>query len=363
MIEAYMSSRITIRDVAEKAGVSVSSVHFALSGKKGVSEETRKKIRRVADELGYHLNTSASLLKRRIQNITVCVPSEDDNTRFYFRPIWKGIRSFEAKNPEGASFHNIMFNPEDPSDARRELKQRIEDGKVNGLLTVGTLEFPRADWEEIIRREISVVFVTVAPQNFPVFPCCIESDYRIIGRTMAELIVSRIEPYGSIFLSAGNPAWFSHAGIVKGFDEYMFENQIPNIVYKDCSYTTDEQNYEHFKRAISRPDVAACASVFSQGTIMLGKALEETNKAGRIFAVGSDLSPESEDMLRRKTYDAILEKNPYAQGYVGLQTLYENLVSPQPAETRDGRILIGSEIVLRSNLPLFEHDRTRVLLV
>jgi LacI family transcriptional regulator len=358
-----MSSRITIRDVAEKAGVSVSSVHFALSGKKGVSEETREKIRRVADELGYHLNTSASLLKRRIQNITVCVPSEDDNTRFYFRPVWKGIRSFEEKNPEGASFHNIMFNPEDPSEARWEIRQRVADGRVDGLLTVGTIDFTGDDWAEIARKGVSVGFVTVAPQNFRDFRCCVESNYRVIGRTMAEMIVSHIEPYGSIFLSAGNPGWFSHAGIVKGFDEYMFENRIPNMVYKDCSYTIDEQNYEHFKRAVSRPDVAACASVFSQGTIMLGKALEETRKAGRIYAVGSDISPESVDMLRRKTYDAILEKNPYAQGYVGLQSLYEDLVGQQPTGAKDGRILIGSEIVLRSNLPLFEEDRTRVLLV
>ena len=34
-----MNTKVTIRDVAAKAGVSISSVHFALSGKAGVSDE------------------------------------------------------------------------------------------------------------------------------------------------------------------------------------------------------------------------------------------------------------------------------------------------------------------------------------
>ena len=40
-----MNTKVTIRDVAERAGASISSVHFALSGKAGVSDETRERIR------------------------------------------------------------------------------------------------------------------------------------------------------------------------------------------------------------------------------------------------------------------------------------------------------------------------------
>ena len=36
--------RATIRDVAEAAGVSISTVHQALNGKSGVSQATREKI-------------------------------------------------------------------------------------------------------------------------------------------------------------------------------------------------------------------------------------------------------------------------------------------------------------------------------
>ena len=50
--------KVTIKDIAERAGVSVSAVSFALNDKPGVSRVTKDKIHRVADELGYayHLN-------------------------------------------------------------------------------------------------------------------------------------------------------------------------------------------------------------------------------------------------------------------------------------------------------------------
>ena len=73
-----MSRKITIRDVAEKAGVSISSVHLALNGKRGVSEETRKEIKRVAEELGYHPNVIASTLKRKSGCIAILVPDVMD---------------------------------------------------------------------------------------------------------------------------------------------------------------------------------------------------------------------------------------------------------------------------------------------
>ena len=45
--------RITISDIAAKAGVSIGSVSYALSGRKGVSEKTRARIIAVADEMGW----------------------------------------------------------------------------------------------------------------------------------------------------------------------------------------------------------------------------------------------------------------------------------------------------------------------
>ena len=48
-----MAKTVKLADIAEMVGVSTVTVSKALSGQKGVSEEMRDKIKKLADELGY----------------------------------------------------------------------------------------------------------------------------------------------------------------------------------------------------------------------------------------------------------------------------------------------------------------------
>ncbi|MDP5226460.1 MULTISPECIES: LacI family DNA-binding transcriptional regulator [Arthrobacter] len=50
---------VTIRDVARRAGVSITAVSHALNGKGTLSEETRARVKAVADELGYQADAFA----------------------------------------------------------------------------------------------------------------------------------------------------------------------------------------------------------------------------------------------------------------------------------------------------------------
>ena len=54
--------RTTIKDIAERAGVSKGAVSYALNGRPGVSEETRDRILAIAEELGWYPNRAARAL-------------------------------------------------------------------------------------------------------------------------------------------------------------------------------------------------------------------------------------------------------------------------------------------------------------
>ena len=63
---------VSIKDIANRCGVSVATVSKSLNGYPDIGEETRERVCRAADELGYLANASARALKtNRSYNIGV----------------------------------------------------------------------------------------------------------------------------------------------------------------------------------------------------------------------------------------------------------------------------------------------------
>ncbi len=56
---------ITIKEVAQRAGVSITTVSYVLNGKGNIREDTRRRVLAAAEELNYHPNAHARHLKRR----------------------------------------------------------------------------------------------------------------------------------------------------------------------------------------------------------------------------------------------------------------------------------------------------------
>ena len=90
----------TIADVAERAGVSIGAVSYALNGRKGVSEATRERVLRVADEMGWAPGSSARSLAGAKTDIVGLVIARGPNAlgvdSFFVRFI-TGIESELAK--------------------------------------------------------------------------------------------------------------------------------------------------------------------------------------------------------------------------------------------------------------------------
>ena len=360
-----MNKKITIRDVAQAAGVSISTVHQALNDKPGVSEATREHIRKIADDLGYRPNKMASGLKRRTQHIAVLLPDENGRNRFYYPPLWQGVRDY-LKNSEDLNVECMEFcypNEVDPSSSRavEQVRALLAENKLDGLLTVGHIEaITPQEWASV--RENGVAVVQVGFENPQVAPlCCVQPDYEVIGRTMAELIFSHIPSFGSVVLCAGNPKWEQHARIVQGFEDYMQENGAQNRVYLDHSRSIGPEAQQGITNLLKKPDVAACCSVLSQGSVMLVQGLLECEKAGRVFAVGSDVFEENMNALQEKVLNNLVQKNPYAQGYLGIKTLVEYLV--QGKEPEKHTIYVGSEVIFRSNAVMYDSGNFRGLLI
>jgi DNA-binding LacI/PurR family transcriptional regulator len=78
VVEEREASKLTVKDIAKLAGVSVTSVSFAINGKKGrVSAETMKKVMDVVEQTGFRPNLASQRLhSRKSYNVALVYPAE-----------------------------------------------------------------------------------------------------------------------------------------------------------------------------------------------------------------------------------------------------------------------------------------------
>ncbi|MGA5266510.1 LacI family DNA-binding transcriptional regulator [Streptomyces lydicamycinicus] len=87
--------RPTIKDIARRAGVSESAVSFALNDRPGVSQETRARVRRVAEELGWQANSAARALsgeRAGALGLVLARPAQTLGVESFFLQLVSGIQ-------------------------------------------------------------------------------------------------------------------------------------------------------------------------------------------------------------------------------------------------------------------------------
>src|SRR6056297_1024479 len=122
---------LTMKDIAERAGVSVATVSRVLNNSKPVSKELRERVLKVVKETGYKPNALArSLIKQRTGTIGVIIPDMDNET---FADLIKGIELIMDENDYVILVTNTM------GEVKKELKMfnLFEEKRLDGIIFSG----------------------------------------------------------------------------------------------------------------------------------------------------------------------------------------------------------------------------------
>lgn len=143
--------RRTIRDVAKAAGVSISTASNALNGTGRTNAETREKVKRIADELGFRPNALArGLLMKRSHAIGMLT---NDTYGRLTLPMAAGVS--EILVDHGVSLFLCATN-NDPRLAKLHLDALL-DRQVDGIIFTAT----RIDLEpppELLKLRVPVIY-------------------------------------------------------------------------------------------------------------------------------------------------------------------------------------------------------------
>ncbi|MEO5617856.1 MAG: LacI family DNA-binding transcriptional regulator [Candidatus Eisenbacteria bacterium] len=126
----------TIRDVAREAGVSIATISRLFNGSARVSDDTSKRVREVAERLGYWPNGAArSLITRRTHALGVLLP---DLYGEFFSEVIRGI-DLEARR-EG--YHLVVSSSHSDAGELFAALQTMR-GRIDGLIAMAPdLESP-----------------------------------------------------------------------------------------------------------------------------------------------------------------------------------------------------------------------------
>ncbi|MEI3851013.1 MULTISPECIES: LacI family DNA-binding transcriptional regulator [unclassified Ensifer] len=158
-----MSERPKIKDIAERAGVSVATVSRALSGSSLVTDETRKRIHELARELNYRPNVSARNLRTR-RSMSVLLVVRDVGNPFYLE-ILKGVEA----TARAAGYAVLMGNTENDPDREVEYFNMLRDGHADGMiLMTGKLPEPQpGESAAVSHLPIVVALEMIETAGFP----------------------------------------------------------------------------------------------------------------------------------------------------------------------------------------------------
>jgi len=132
VVPARRVRRITIRAVAEAAGVSIGTVSNVLNDRHDrVSPETRRQVLRVAQELGYRPSRLArSLVTRRSATLALIV---SEMTNPLYPPAIEGVERVAS-----AAGWRVILSSAWNAEAQAEAAQVLLDHQVDGLIVFAT---------------------------------------------------------------------------------------------------------------------------------------------------------------------------------------------------------------------------------
>ncbi|WP_138416247.1 LacI family DNA-binding transcriptional regulator [Aquibacillus sediminis] len=124
---------VTIKDVAKKANVAPSTVSRVISDSPNISERTKRKVRKVMDEMGYYINLNARVLvQQSTQNIGIVMKNSTVESLHdpFFPVVLQGISSYANKQE-----FSISLTTGDTEEAIfHDVEKMVQGKRVDGII-------------------------------------------------------------------------------------------------------------------------------------------------------------------------------------------------------------------------------------
>lgn len=327
---ARASSSITIRDVAERASVSVSTVSLVLNHPGRVSDRTRRRVLDVVDELGFVPKAEAVARARRgVGRIGVLGP-------FTSHPAAGRRLNGVLRGVAGTDLEVVVFDHDSASDSTEPFLTSLpRSGRLDGLLVTSLLP-----GNDVVDRLLALPLPTVLVDAYDPRLSSVQTDDVAGGRLAAEHLIG-LGPRSWGFLGESqrsehhlSPAQRRLDGFRRVVHGAGYELADTAVVWTPREFTEACHNATRLLAALEAP-----AAVFASDDILAAAVVRSTDQAGLrtptdVAVVGFDDS-DLAHVLDLTTVHQPLEES----GEVAVQMLLEQI--RRPTAVRSAMLELG----------------------
>lgn len=271
-----MNMKPTIKDVARLANVSITTVSNVLNGNfNNMSEETRRRVEKVIEELNYYPSVGARSLPRKgkTQSICIVIPHNMDyifNHR-YFAGVMKGIAEVVEMN----GYRTLLLATRDKRKSEINYLKGLKSGIVDGFLL---FDINQNDpyVEEFLSSNIPFMVVGQYKEGDGNYV-----DIDVVNGSYQAVHHLIEHGYRKIFLIAGPKTMVFTQQIVKGYKkalhEFGMKYSSKNVFYGPFSV---KHGYEAGQKILQMLESrSAVFSTSEQATLGLSQLLNEKGLA------------------------------------------------------------------------------------
>ncbi|MGI5933933.1 MAG: LacI family DNA-binding transcriptional regulator [Lawsonibacter sp.] len=336
--------KVTIKSIAQEAGVSIGTVDRVLHNRGGVNEETERRVLQIAEKLDYRPNSisKALALLRNPRVIAVLINAPEYN--YFAAEIARGVAAAAEEMSDfgiDVVYHYMHSTLE--AEQLRHLDE-IKGENVSGVI-LKPVNYPSVQQkiDELVDVGIPVITCTSDTSNSK-RTAFVGHDHRKEGRMLARLLGMTLRPNACIAILVGSMNVLGHQRKIEGFRECLAERRPDVNLLGTFESNNDPSAVRTMMKAFAAeyPIDALCIQAMDRRGVEDVVSLFPADQKPVICTFGS--RAELEELLKSGNLDFAVQEEPFEQGYRAAKTLFNVLQDKD--HTADDFVEVEAKIIL-----------------
>lgn len=338
---------VTIKDIAEFAGVSRGTVDRALNNREGINPDVARRIRKIAAEMGYTPNRAGKALASRKNPVRIGVILNSLGNPFY-EEILTGI---EAARREYRDFSAELYLRQLKGYQMEEQLAQIDQMQqmgVNAIVLTPINDIRIRDRINQLTAEKLPVIKLNSDLEGTDKATYIGCNYQTSGTTAAGLMGLISNGSATVGIVTGSRKMLGHSQRIHGFIETC-KQDFPNMKIVAIAENNDDEQLSYQKTQELLQNASINAIYFSAGGVVGGcRAIDDLHLKNRPIIICCDASKEIRRLLQENKIHATVCQQPFQQGYQSIKTIFNSLITGElPAQKE---IFVENEVKIKYNL-------------